>query len=150
MKKLIVVIAILLMATDLYAENSCELAWHDCVYRTIKSYRPGGRIEPDALKPVLKQIDVVEDAMHASIMLWKAGERDYLELAWWRQENRGIRAGILALFFTQGKETVSNFPSFDYYLSRFSKSEQKYREEELQFVLQNRSRLKELFMRCDL
>jgi len=105
-------------------------------------------LENIGLKQHLNFIDFNQGNVDAVIEMWRRGKRDYLELVWWRQYDRITRIIILSLFYTQSKMTISNAPTFFDYLQRFSKEEILQREEELNFVVENKNRLKNLVNRA--
>lgn len=50
--------------------------------------------------------------------LWKLGQMQTVELAWWKQTDRAARVWILSLFYTQIRMDVSGAPDFKLALNR--------------------------------
>lgn len=74
--------------------------------------------------------------------LWLAGDRHFVELQWWKKDDRLTRFFVLMLFYAQvGEEgeAMSNFP--DFAPQRFAQPERDEREEEIALVKKYRSAL---------
>lgn len=69
--------------------------------------------------------------------LWKLGQLQTVELAWWKQTDRVARVWILAMFYSQMRMDVSGAPDFEAASLRFDRSESADRREELKYVIAN-------------
>lgn len=71
--------------------------------------------------------------------LWLAGERDYVELTWWRQIDRPSRTFVVALFYAEYGHRMETgaAPQFQEYINRFADEGKQQRREELDYVIRN-------------
>lgn len=67
----------------------------------LKGHRYASSLSPSATALLRKQAAILDtkDSFPAILHLWIAGETEYIELLWWRKDDRETRAFIVALFY---------------------------------------------------
>jgi hypothetical protein len=137
-----IILLFIFLAPSVFCEEQDD-SWSAIVLSSIEKSKPV-KMETVGLKQTLVDIDFSQAGIDAAIEMWRRGKIEYLELVWWRQENRTVRTVILSLFYTQLKMTTSDTPQFKSYLRKFFDDERMQRSEELDFVFKNEKQLNQL------
>jgi hypothetical protein len=92
--------------------------------------------------PALKMTAAAFDSgtsVPAIFELWLREEMDFVQLQWWKKDERVARALVVSLFLCAGEQRMAWQPDFGRQVQRFADKERRERSDEMNFVVRYNS-----------